>query len=70
MERDRRHDPHPPHPWHKSNPEEREKAKRELTKLASEGNRAAIETLEKSPEKWARDYAEKLKKLKPKRKAA
>lgn len=56
----RPHKPHPPHPWHKSKPEEREKAKQELTRQARAGDKAAVETLQTSPRKWARDYAAKL----------
>lgn len=54
------HEPHPPHPWHKSKPEDREAARRELTRRAREGDRAAIETLRNAPRKWARDLAEKI----------
>jgi hypothetical protein len=58
----RTHKPHPPHPWHKSKPEEREKAARELTRQARKGDKAAIETLKKAPQKGAREYAKKLTK--------
>jgi hypothetical protein len=56
----RKHRAHPPHPWHKSKPEDREKAKKELTAQARKGNKAAIRTLKKAPRVWARHLAEDL----------
>jgi hypothetical protein len=61
--------PHPPHPWHKSKPADRKKAATQLKKEARQGDRAAIDTLEKAPAKWARDYAQQVTKKKPARRA-